>query len=380
MGRWAMMLTGVGIIGRFSIRHEEKEFQEYLELLQMDRKILPPFPGLIDLKGVIHAHTRISHDSKGTADEIIRAAQGADLQFLMTTDHNDKRIFTEGLQGKYENLLIIRGAEITQGGQSILAVHIKEYINEYTKYAKTIQQIVNEIKSQGGLAFAAHPYTFKEWDVEGIDGTEIYDMADNAYAQAWKLPWMATEAFVSFQDYPDEVFLSLLARPDDYLSQWDRLTQKRKLVGIAGNDAHQRFMLFGKQLDPYQLVFRFVQTHILTPAFEETPLLNALQAGHTYLSFGLLADATGFQFAAGNSNIRAIMGDSISYSPDLVLTAQTPHTGIIQLYRNGKVMDTVTAARLDYPVKERGVYRIEVSLPIEGVKYPWIISSPIYVV
>lgn len=380
MGRWAMMLAGTGIVGGFLIRQEEKDLRRSLERLQKDWKVFPPLPGLIDLKGVIHAHTNISHDSRGTADEIIRAAQEAGLHFLMTTDHNSKRIFTEGPRGKHDNLLIIQGAEIIKGGQSLLAINIKEYIEEYTHGPKTIQQIVNEIKSQGGLAFAAHPRTFKEWDVEGIDGTEIYDIADIALDQAWKLPLIAAEALTSFEDYPDEVLLTLLSRPDRYLSHWDRLTQKRRLVGIAGNDAHQRFMLLGKQLDPYQLVFRFVQTHILAPACEETPLLNALKAGHTYFSFSLLADATGFQFTAGNAKDRVIMGDSIPYSPDLVLTAQMPHTGLIRLYQNGKVVNHATADRLDHPVKERGVYRIEVSLSIDGAPYPWIISSPIYIV
>ncbi len=375
-----MMLAGTGLVGGLLIRQEEKDLRRWLDRLQKDRKALPPLPGLIDLKGVIHAHTNISHDSRGTADEIIRAAQEAGLHFLMTTDHNSKRIFTEGPRGKHDNLLIIRGAEIIQGGQAILAINIKEYIEEYDRVAKPIQQLVNEIKAQGGLAFAAHPNTFKEWNVEGIDGTEIYDMADNAYTQAWKLPWIAAEALTSLQDYPDEVYLSLLTRPDHALSQWDRLTQKRMLVGIAGNDAHQRFMLFGKQLDPYQLVFRFVQTHILATACEEAPLLNALKAGHTYFSFSLLADATGFQFTAGNSKDRVIMGDGIPYSPDLVLTVQTPHLGLIRLYQNGKIVNHATATRLDHPVKERGVYRIEVSLSVDGAPYPWIISSPIYIV
>jgi hypothetical protein len=380
MGRWAMMLAGTGLVGGLLIRQEEKDLRRWLDRLQKDRKALPPLPGLIDLKGVIHAHTNISHDSRGTADEIIRAAQEAGLHFLMTTDHNSKRIFTEGPRGKHDNLLIIRGAEIIQGGQAILAINIKEYIEEYDRVAKPIQQLVNEIKAQGGLAFAAHPNTFKEWNVEGIDGTEIYDMADNAYTQAWKLPWITAEALTSLEDYPDEVYLSLLTRPDHALSQWDRLTQKIRLVGIAGNDAHQRFMFFGRKLDPYQLVFRFVQTHILAPECKEAPLLNALKAGHTYFSFSLLADATGFQFTAGNAKVQVIMGDGITYSPDLVLTAQTPHTGLIRLYQNGKIVDHSTAARLDHPVMEKGVYRIEVSLSIDGAPYPWIISSPIYIV
>lgn len=374
-----MVLVGVGIGVPYFIRQEQQEFHDDIERLRNERKALPPLPGLTDFKGVIHAHTHISHDSKGTADEIIRTAREAGLRFLITTDHNSKRIFTEGLHGNYEDLLIIRGAEIIQGGQSILAVNLKEYVEEWDAGPKPLQQIVNEVKSQGGFVFVAHPYKFKEWDIEGIDGMEVYDMADSAITQKWKIPWIAAQAVTSFQDHPNELYLPLLSRPDDYLYRWDRMTQKRRWIGIAGSDAHQRFALFGRQLDPYQLVFRFVQTHILAPACEETALLDALMAGHAYASFGLLADASGFLFTAGDSTDRVIMGDSIPYSPHLVLTAQTPNTGTIRLYHNGKAAALATTRRMDYPVKERGVYRIEVSLPIDGVSYTWIISNPIYV-
>jgi predicted metal-dependent phosphoesterase TrpH len=379
-GRWTIALLGVGIGGPFYIRQEQRKFTDDIEKFRNERAILPSLPGLTDFKGVIHAHTHISHDSTGTPDDIVRAAREAGLRFLMTTDHNSKRIFTEGLQGNYGDLLIIRGAEIIQGGQSILAINLKEYIEEWGAGPKPLQQIVNEIKSQGALVFVAHPYEFKEWDIDGIDGMELYDMADSAVALKWKIPWVAAQAATSFKDHPDEVYLSILSRPDDNLYRWDRLTRKRKWIGIAGNDAHQRFALFGRQLDPYQLVFRFVQTHILAPKCDETALLNALMAGHTYSSFGLLADAGGFQFTAGDSIARGTMGDSIPLSPRLVLTAHTPNTGTIRLYHNGKIAALETARRMDYPVKERGVYRIEVSLPINGTSYPWIISNPIYVI
>jgi len=331
------------------------------------------------MKGVIHAHTKISHDSMGTADEMIRAAREAGLQFIMTTDHNNKRIFTEGPSGKQGDLLVIRGAEIIQGGQALLALHIHEYIEEYQHGPKTIQQIVDEIKAQGGLAFAAHPLTFRDWTVEGIDGLEVYDMADNAMTQAWKLPWITAEAITSFQDYSEEVYLSLLARPNHSLSRWDRLIPKRRLVGIAGNDAHQRFVLMGRKIDPYSVTFRFVQTHLLSPACEESPLVDALKAGHSYFSFGLLADATGFLFTAEGPEGTAIMGDRISYSPGMVLSARTPNTGTIRLFHNGGVVYKLKAPRLDYPVKEKGVYRVEVSLSFEGMSYPWIVSNPIYI-
>jgi hypothetical protein len=333
-------------------------------------------PGFLDLKGVIHVHSRLSHDSHGDPDEILQAAQRAGLQFLMTTDHNTHKIFTEGLQGRLDDLRVIRGAEMIKDGQTILAVNLREFIDGHRM---SIQEAVRAIKSQGGLAFVAHPWRFREWDVEGIDGIEIYDIADAAYAQAWKAPWMGLEMLSSWKESPEEVLLTLLSRPGHHLSTWDGLLKTRKLVGIAGNDAHQNVKFLGMQLDPYALDFRYVQTHLLAGATEEPAILEALQAGHAYVSFGLLADATGFRFFAERDGVVRIMGDSVSYAPGLNLVLQTPLPGSIRLYRNGAVAGEVDASRLDHPVAGPGVYRGEVSLEIEGTEYPWILSNPIYV-
>jgi hypothetical protein len=369
-------LTALFVAGRWSIRASSRRLRESLERLQHGRKELPPVPGLLDLKGVIHVHSSLSHDSRGAPEEILRAARQADLQFVMTTDHNTHRIFTEGLQGRFDDLRIIRGAEMIKDGQTILAINTREFIDGHRM---SIQQAVREIKSQGGLAFVAHPWRFKEWDVDGIDGIEIYDIADAAYAQAWKAPWMGLEMLSAWRDYPEEVLLSLLSRPGHHLATWDRLLETRRLVGIAGNDAHQNVRFLGMQLDAYPLDFRYVQTHLMARATGERDLLDALQAGHTYLSFSLLADPTGFRFLAQRDDVVGIMGDKVPHEPGLSLTLQAPLEGSMRLYRNGALVTETRSSRLDHPVTEKGVYRGEISLDVAGTEYPWIISNPIYV-
>jgi predicted metal-dependent phosphoesterase TrpH len=363
-------------LGRWSIRASNRHLKRSLERLALGRKAPAPLPGLLDLQGAIHVHTLISPDSRGTPEEILRAAREAGLQFLFTTDHNRRRIFSEGIQGRFEDLRVIRGAEMIKGGQTILAVAIKKFIDGHRM---SIQAAVREIKAQGGLAFVAHPWRFREWDVEGIDGIEIYDIADAAYAQAWKAPWMALEMLSSWDDYPEEVLLTLLSRPGHHLSTWDRLLARRRLVGIAGNDAHQNVRFLGMQLDPYALDFRYVQTHLLAASAEEPSLLEALGSGHAYVSFGILADATGFQFVAEHDGVGGIMGDRVAPAPGLTLTLQAPLAGWIRLYRDGVMVREDFASRLDHSVTERGIYRAEVFLQVENERYPWILSNPIHV-
>ena len=375
-------VIGVPLIGRFGIQLSNRTLEKRLEAIQKDRKVPEPLAGLTDFKGVIHAHTYLSHDSQGRPEELINAARKAGLHFLMTTDHNSRRIFTEGIHGRFGELLVIRGAEIGKGSdhfgnQYLLAINIKEFIDGQSL---GLQQIIDEIHNQGGLAFVAHPWRFQEWDVRGLDGMEVYDIADSVYAQAWKAPWMAMQVLSSWDDYPEEVFVRILSRPGYSLRRWDQLTKARRLVGIAGNDAHQNLMVFGRQLDPYPIDFKFVQTHVLGPVLEETALLRALRAGHAYLSFGILADATGFQFYASDKTLIGIMGDEVPYASGLTLSVQAPQKGLISLYQNGQVVHQSASTRLDYPVKGKGVYRVEVTLQIGTNRFPWILSNPIYVV
>lgn len=366
----------MSLVGGWLMRASNGSLRESLQDLGLRRTSLPPLPGILDLTGAIHVHSLLSRDSRGRPEEILGAARQAGLRFLMTTDHNTRRIFTEGLQGRIDGLEVIRGAEMIKDGQSILAIDTKEFIDGHQM---SVQQAVREIKAQGGLAFVAHPWRFKEWEVEGIDGMEIYDIADAAYAQAWKAPWVGLDMLSSWKDYPDEVLLGLLSRPGHHLSAWDGLTGARRLVGIGGNDAHQNVRFMGMQLDDYSLDFRYVQTHLLATSGERADLLEALRSGHTYLSFGLLADATGFRFLAERNGIAGIMGDRVTGAPGLTLTLESPLEGRIALFRDGRKVQETTASRLVHPVAGSGVYRGEVSLPVHGRVFPWIISNPIYV-
>jgi hypothetical protein len=371
-------LTGASYFGLILARRSNDDLLRDINRFHaQQRHAVPTLAGLTDYAGVIHVHSRVSRDCRGTPQEIIAAAQDAGLRFVLLTDHNTRKIFTEGMQGSYEGILVIRGAEMINNGQDLLAINIREFIDGHRM---TIQQAVNEIKAQGGLAFVAHPWRFKDWDVEGIDGMEIYDLADSTYVHLWKTPLMLADAGYADSDLPEEAMLrGPLSRPDYYLSRWDQLTQTRKFVGIAGNDAHQNTMVFGRLIDPYSVDFKFLQTHLLAPRLEEHALLRALQAGHTYCSFGMLADASGFRFLARNHELLGIMGDTVPYSAQPVLTAEAPHDGILRLYRNGQLLRTVRGHRLDHAVAAPGVYRVEAALEVDDNEYPWIFANPIYV-
>ena len=46
-----------------------------------------PIKPLRDYRGIIHCHSKYSHDSQGTYEEILAAAKAAKVDFICMTDH-----------------------------------------------------------------------------------------------------------------------------------------------------------------------------------------------------------------------------------------------------------------------------------------------------
>src|SRR6185295_16470809 len=96
------------------------------------------------------------------------------------------------------------------------------------------------------------------------------------------------------------------------LNKWDETIRDRKVTAIGTSDAHQNVNILGRQLDPYSISLRFVNTHVLADRLDEKEILSALRNGHAYVSHDLLADPTGFQFFAAGRTRKWIMGDDVS--------------------------------------------------------------------
>src|SRR6185369_17056047 len=93
----------------------------------------------------------------------------------------------------------------------------------------------------------------------------------------------------SFGSYPDLLFANFYQRPAENLNKWDYAiaTTGRRLVAIAGNDAHANIgaslidssgkTLLGLQLDPYERSFHLVRVHVLVP--KDQPLSSETLLG-----------------------------------------------------------------------------------------------------
>jgi hypothetical protein len=318
--------------------------------------------GFTEYKGVVHVHSFLGGHSSGSFAEIISAAQANQLNFVIMTEHTEKDFDTAAmtLQGVHGGVLFINGNEVSnENGDRSLVL-------------------------PGDVSIVAYPEEFKNWDTAHINGVEVYNVFTNARRIS---PVVAFFDVLWFQrSYPDLIFALYLQRPDENLKKWDQALAHARLTATGGNDAHANIgvslkdssgkTLLGIQLDPYATSFRLVRLHVLIEqgkTLDAGSLMEALRAGHCYIGFDFLGDASGFMFKAENGKIQ---GDEITLEANTRLQVRTPVPARIVILKDGVVWtDESGISSKEVAITERGVYRTEVYLG----NLPWIISNPVYV-
>jgi hypothetical protein len=377
-----------------------------------------------DVRAVLHAHSYLSHDSRGTAEEIIAGAKAAGVRVLFMTDHYtpDRRFLTEALRGTRDGILFIPGAELSQG--------LLTFRMEKATWPENADDavVLKALNGAGGVVFVAHPEGRKVWDLP-FAGMEIYNTHADAQDNAGEgLPALAgggglaawLPLIEAAQRYPRELFASIFDPPAANLAVWDRLNRTRRVVGIAGNDSHQNVgvTVFGGeaghlevvdalgkvlarprsselpsllfpggvipgqpliklQLDPYAVSLGYVSTHLMARAVTEADCFEALTHGRCYVAFDWMADPTGFHFTGRSGRRRLEMGDE-TRAREAQLVAETPIPAEIRLLRDGREVARETGTRLQKRVGDAGVYRVEAWLTVAGEARPWVYSNPIY--
>jgi hypothetical protein len=358
--------------------------------------------GVAELKGVIHVHSSLGGHSAGNFNDIISAAQSNQLDFVVMTEHALANFNTADmtLKGEHGGVLFVNGNEVsTATGDRLLL--IPGDAQAASDHHVTTQEVLSRRTS--GLALVAYPQDFKSWGVTGYNGIEIY----NVYTNARRINplVMFFDALWSYRSHPDLLFSTFYERPAENLKRWDEQINRRgeRIVATAGNDAHANIglrlndssgrTLLGFKLDPYERSFRLVRMHVFVfrplsgqmnfSSPDEGALLAAISAGHSFIGFDLFGDTTGFRYTAHDHDEDRMMGDEIKLEDEVRLTVVLPVTARIVLLKDGVVVqDNAAVGKMDFMVREKGSYRVEVYLPqLQGPvsNQPWIISNPIYV-
>lgn len=343
-----------------------------------------------DYKGIIHAHTSLGGHSTGHFEELIKAAQANDLDFVIMTEHTSEFFDTSALtlKGKYGKTLFVNGQETnTASGDRFLLIpgHADSFADERLQ----THDFIEKYKSQGRLVLVAYPERLKTQEAN-FDGIEIFSLNTNAKKMN---PFLFFFDYIwSSKGYDDLLLTKYFVRPDRNLQQYDELTERKRLTLFAGTDAHSNigFFLLGDdagnkllylKLDPYKTTFSLMRNHVLLEKgkeLNEQTLLEAIKNGKVFIGVDRWADTSGFSFTVNDDKT---MGDEIELatSASVRLKIHSPLPAKVVLLRNGQQIHESNGTDVSFDANEKGTYRVEVYLDSYGFKMPWIISNPIYV-
>ncbi|MFZ5876801.1 MAG: CehA/McbA family metallohydrolase [Nitrospirota bacterium] len=334
-------------------------------------------PGQRRFKGVIHVHTKLSHDSRGTEDDLVHAAKSAGLDFVMLTDHNTPEVFAQAGTRERDGVLLIRGAEIRCDDRHILAVGLDRFIDSR---AMTCPDVSAAVAEYGGVPLAAHPSRSTQWDDPALAGAEVWDLYDEAKDDRWRYAAWALDILIWYGVYPDAILSRIVRRPDHALAAFDAQTAHRRLTAVGTPDAHQNIRVLWRQMDPYPLAFRLVPVYLFAAEGTRDALLDALRNGRAYFAFEVFKPAPGFAFRAKDVGDHVWnMGDEVPRADGLVVEVHAPAPGRITILRDGHRVAMIEGDQLSLPVAVPGAYRAEVDISVQGRWRPWIFSNPIYV-
>ena len=394
-------------------------FSKQVYTFQQLRKEPAVLTNLNTYRGVLHVHSYLSHDSKGTLNEIIPAAKTDGIDFIFLTDHprGDIDTIPKGFHGSYEGILIESGSE-KQGFDTwpLDSTIINWKVNKDT--------IAKNIVSRGGIIFYAHTEEPHNWGNPDYQGMEIYNFHTDTKDES--LTPLIINFIVNGNKFRPWALREMFDEQTTILARWDSLNMKRKIVGFSAVDTHEnqnfrarylkdgRIQWFGPNahvidtmevkfwnkwifsppdksgwvfkfmVDTYMDGFNYITNYVLADTLSVPSLAENLKKGHLYTAFKSLGDAKGFLYYSKNKtdSINAILGDSIKIDQVKTLNAVSPLPGQFRLIHDGKTVNISDSENYRYtwsePI-EKGAYRIEIHIKLNGKLIPWLYSNPIYI-
>ncbi|MCJ7736204.1 MAG: CehA/McbA family metallohydrolase [Anaerolineae bacterium] len=269
-------------------------------------------------RGDLHAHTCHSDAAAFTVADLVRLARSYLLDFVFLTDHNTVSGLAEMDAASSADLLTAGGMELTTFWGHALCLGTREWVDWRLRPLSGDMSRVAEATLAGGQLFViAHPQADGDPGCTGCSWRFGDMMPGSAGAvEIWNGPWNG--------DSNNEFALLLF---------YDWLNQGLRLVATAGTDAHGPAPE-GSDIRPGFNV-------IYAASLSERALLDALLAGHLYLSSG-----PELLFAAASAEGgRWMVGDTVATAATFsVLWKACPHDAEIRVIVDGRLL-TVSPAQ-----------------------------------
>ena len=104
----------------------------------------------------LHNHTRYSPDSRVPPSELVALAKRIGLQGIAVTDHNAVAGIAEAEQAAGSDFLVVPGIEVSTASGHVLGYGVRQVVPRDLSVEETVERIT----AQGGVAVAAHPFRF----------------------------------------------------------------------------------------------------------------------------------------------------------------------------------------------------------------------------
>jgi hypothetical protein len=353
------------------------------------------------IPGIIHVHS-VRSDGRGTADEIADAAARAGLKFVVITDHGDGTRTPEPAAYRH-GVLCLDAVEISTAGGHYIALDMPA--SPYPLGGEA-RDVVEDVKRLGGFGIAAHPDSpkselrWREWAAP-FDALEIVNL-DTAWRRrmtgTWRESLTLAARLFSYPVRPAESMASLV-QPSTIWQEWAAVAARRRLVTLAGADAHAR--LGWRAGDPatagasaplpgYAASFRTLSIHVrperaLTgdASLDARMIMRAIRAGHAYVAVDGAASPPSLDFTATNDHGTVRAGDELAAGGPLTLHVRSnaPAAFTTTVWDGGAVVSG-NHHEQDFSIQlpeGAGVYRVEIQATGQLPGLPWIIGNPIYV-
>jgi hypothetical protein len=309
-------------------------------------------------RGAVHVHTTRS-DGSGTVDEVAAAAARAGLRFVVVTDHGDGT--GPPLAPAYRSgVLVIDGVEISTTHGHYLAFGLGQ---APYRLAGDAADVVEDVRRLGGFGVVAHPdspkpaLSWRDWEAP-VDGLEWFNL-DSAWRDDSSLRLARALVYYPIRPVPS---MALLA--DDggsMLPRWAAIAARRRVIGVAGVDAHARLGSEGRfdrawvslRVPGYETLFATAQVGVELDAAlsgdavpDAAAVLGALRGGRTFSTIAARAAAGRVAIVAERGGVRARMGEFLPGTGPVVVTveADAPRDAVIRIVCDGRTITQTLAS------------------------------------
>lgn len=333
--------------------------------------------GLLDRRGLIHAHSPFSHDAcdneprdgadaldQGCMSEFRKGLCDGQMDFVMATDHNEsfgRSAFPDVLlfrPGEGDSLIERAGGPVanriacagrdpvlllagTESGTMPVGLerHVPGTVEERQDiYGKVSAASLDAFHKEGSVNLAQHT---EDWTPEQLislpfDGFEMFNLHANAYLGAGAL--VKCISLLKKEDpglpHPDLVIVPVISEDPIYLATWGTvLARGVRRVTTMGTDCHRnsfpQILPDGERIDSYRRMMGWFSNHLLVRPdadgkWDDLSLKDALRAGRLYGAFEVLGVPAGFDYRATSAGAEHEMGEEVSLAAGVSLKVTMP--------------------------------------------------------